>query len=49
MPCELCRNNMARTYSHSRTPTHKKMLFAKLLEKKKKAIEKYGYFKWVDP
>ena len=48
MPCEICGNNAVRNYTHSRHPYHRKMLFAKMLEQKKKAIALYGYFKWIE-
>ena len=44
--CDLCKNNVSRTYAHSMTREHKKRLFAHMKKKKEIAIKKYGYFKY---
>ena len=44
--CEICQNNVVRTYTHSRTREHKKKLFECMKKKKELAIKKYGYFKY---
>ena len=44
--CEICKNTLSRTYSHSRTREHKKKLFAHMNKKKELAIITYGYFKY---
>ena len=44
--CDLCKNHVVRSYSHSRTSHHKKMLFKLMQKKKIQSIEKFGYFKW---
>ena len=46
--CDLCKNQANRSYSHSRTPQHRKLLFKKMKEKKIKAIKKYGIFIWKE-
>ena len=48
MPCEICGTNVVRSYSHSRNAYHRKLLFDKMREKKKKAIALYGYYKWFE-
>ena len=42
--CDLCNNSVPRTYIHSRTYIHKKLLFKKMKEIKAEAIAKYGYY-----
>ena len=44
--CNLCNNSVARTYTHSRTRIHRKLLFAKMKKLKTQSVAKYGYFKW---
>ena len=39
--CEICKNNESRTYSHSRTQHHKKMLLALFKQKKEEYYLKY--------
>jgi hypothetical protein len=45
MPCELCGSGN-RSYTHSKSSYHKKKLFQIMKEKKQRAIDKYGYFKY---
>lgn len=45
MTCQIC-GHSNRSYSHSRTGYHKKLLFKIMSEKKRIAIDKYGYFKY---
>ena len=45
MACELCGSGN-RSYSHSRTGYHKRLLFKRMKEKKQRAIELYGWFKY---
>lgn len=44
--CDLCNNDAPRTYTHSRTSQHKKLLRKLMKKKKADAIAKYGYYKW---
>ena len=39
--CNLCLNNESRTYTHSRTQHHKKMLLALFKQKKEEYYLKY--------
>ena len=45
--CEICKNDVPRTYTHSRTTHHKKLLMKLMKAKKADAILKYGYYKWT--
>ena len=45
MTCELCGSG-SRSYTHSKSSYHKKLLFKIMSEKKRIAIEKYGWFKY---
>ena len=44
--CEICQNNVSRTYAHSMTREHKKRLLVRMRKKKEIAIKKYGWFKY---
>ena len=44
--CDLCKNNSARTLTHSRTSQHRKLLFKKMKELKQASIDKHGIFIW---
>ena len=44
--CDLCKNQANRSYSHSRTPQHRKLLFKKMKELKQASIDKHGIFIW---
>lgn len=44
--CDLCNNNVARSYTHSRTREHKKRLFECMKKKKQNSIKLLGYFKY---
>jgi len=44
--CDLCGNSFNRSYTHSRTSHHRKLLFKKMKELKRKSMEKYGIFIW---
>lgn len=39
--CDLCKNNIPRTYTHSRSRTHLKLLIAKFKEHKLNNFKKY--------
>lgn len=39
--CEICKNTESRTYTHSRSPHHKKMLLALFKSKKEEYYLKY--------
>jgi hypothetical protein len=41
--CLLCKNNDSRTYSHSRTPHHKKLLLALFRQKQIEYKKKYPF------
>ena len=43
--CQLCKSGN-RSYTHSRTSYHKKLLFKIMKEKKRIAIEKDGWYKY---
>ena len=45
MTCELCKSGV-RSYSHSKSSYHKKLLFKRMKEKKRIAIETHGFFKY---
>lgn len=45
MTCQLCGSGV-RSYSHSRSSHHLKKLMKIMKEKKRIAIEKYGWFKY---
>ena len=45
--CDLCKNNLKRSYTHSITRQHKKLLLKKMKEKKTQSIAKYGFFIWT--
>ena len=44
--CEICQNNASRTYTHSRTREHKKLLLLRMKKKKELAIKTFGFFKY---
>lgn len=44
--CILCNSNVNRSYTHSRTSYHRKLLFKKMKELKQRSVEKYGIFIW---
>ena len=46
MPCSLCKTQANRSYTHSRTSTHRKLLFKKMKELKQASIDKHGIFIW---
>lgn len=48
MPCEICKSNVHRSYTHSRTSFHRKILFKLMKKKKEESIEKYGIFIFED-
>ena len=41
--CNLCKNNESRTYTHSRSPHHKKLLLALFKQKKIEYEKKYPF------
>lgn len=41
--CDLCKNDVQRTYAHSRTQEHKKRLFAVMKILKQKSLEQRIY------
>jgi ribosomal protein L28 len=45
--CEICGNNVVRTYKHIKSSEHTKKLFAVMRAKKTESIKKYGYYKYV--
>jgi hypothetical protein len=48
MPCSICKNNSARTYTHSRTSQHRKLLFKKMKDLKARSVDKYGVYIWKE-
>jgi hypothetical protein len=48
MPCEICKNNSNRNYTHSRTSIHRKLLFKKMKQLKEKNVDRYGVYIWND-
>ena len=48
MPCSLCKTQANRTYTHSRTSQHRKLLFKKMKEIKKNSVDRYGIFIWKE-
>ena len=41
--CEICKNNESRTYTHARSPHHKKLLLALFKQKKIEYEKKYPF------
>lgn len=41
--CEICKNNENRSYSHSRTPHHRKLLLALFKQKKLDYEKQYPF------
>lgn len=47
--CEICGSYGVRSYTHSRNAHHRKLLFARMRQRKNQSIALYGYYYWVAP
>ena len=48
MPCEICKNQSFRNYTHSKGKHHRKLLLKRMKQIKEENTDRYGLFFYPD-